>query len=123
MSQPHDAPAVRAILRRAEADDYRLTSLIQVRRHASDPFQHEESIVMILTKKSLPRRTFLRGMGAAIALPLLDAMVPSMTAWAKTAAQTGAATGFRLCADGLRHHALASGRRQPVRSAQLSPSP
>ena len=37
---------------------------------------------MIITKKALPRRTFLRGMGATIALPLLDAMVPSMTALA-----------------------------------------
>jgi hypothetical protein len=41
---------------------------------------------MIITKKALPRRTFLRGMGASLALPLLDAMVPSMTALAKTAA-------------------------------------
>ena len=32
---------------------------------------------MFLTKKHLPRRTFLRGAGAAIALPLLDAMVPA----------------------------------------------
>src|SRR5262245_18571476 len=32
---------------------------------------------MFITKMSLPRRTFLRGMGAAIALPLLDAMVPA----------------------------------------------
>ena len=35
---------------------------------------------MIVTKKALPRRTFLRGLGATLALPLLDAMVPSMTA-------------------------------------------
>ena len=41
---------------------------------------------MIITKKSLPRRTFLRGVGTALALPLLDAMVPSMTAIANTAA-------------------------------------
>jgi uncharacterized protein DUF1552 len=41
---------------------------------------------MIITKKYLPRRTFLRGMGATIALPLLDAMVPSMTAFARAAA-------------------------------------
>ncbi|MEZ6146685.1 MAG: DUF1552 domain-containing protein [Planctomycetaceae bacterium] len=41
---------------------------------------------MILTKRALPRRTFLRGMGASIALPLLDAMVPSMTALAETPA-------------------------------------
>ena len=35
---------------------------------------------MILSRKSLPRRTFLRGMGATIALPLLDAMIPAATA-------------------------------------------
>jgi len=42
---------------------------------------------MILTKRSLPRRTILRGLGSALALPLLDAMVPSMTALAQTAAR------------------------------------
>ena len=41
---------------------------------------------MIVTKKALPRRTFLRGMGATLALPLLDAMIPSMTALAETPA-------------------------------------
>ena len=41
---------------------------------------------MIITKHALPRRTFLRGLGATVALPLLDAMVPAMTAIAKTAA-------------------------------------
>ena len=41
---------------------------------------------MILTRKALPRRTFLRGLGTALSLPLLDAMIPSMTALAATAA-------------------------------------
>src|SRR3954471_7222638 len=41
---------------------------------------------MIVTKKSLPRQTFLRGTGAALALPLLDAMIPSLTAQADTPA-------------------------------------
>ena len=41
---------------------------------------------MIITKKALPRRTFLRGMGTAVALPLLDAMIPPMTALADTSA-------------------------------------
>ena len=41
---------------------------------------------MIIQKLVLPRRTFLRGLGASIALPLLDAMVPAMTAVARTAA-------------------------------------
>jgi hypothetical protein len=49
---------------------------------------------MIITKKALPRRTFLRGMGAAVALPLLDAMVPSMTALAKTPASPVRRLGF-----------------------------
>ena len=42
---------------------------------------------MIITKKALPRRTFLRGVGATLALPLLDAMVPAATVLARTAAQ------------------------------------
>ena len=41
---------------------------------------------MFITKMSLPRRTFLRGMGATVALPLLEAMVPALTATAQTAA-------------------------------------
>ena len=40
---------------------------------------------MMLMKKHLHRRTFLRGVGATIALPLLDSMVPAMSAMAKTA--------------------------------------
>jgi hypothetical protein len=41
---------------------------------------------MMIEKMSLARRTFLRGVGAALALPLLDAMVPALTAVVKTAA-------------------------------------
>ena len=35
---------------------------------------------MFVTKKALPRRTFLQAMGATIALPMLDAMVPALFA-------------------------------------------
>ena len=49
---------------------------------------------MMITRKMLPRRTFLRGMGATIALPLLDAMVPAMTALAQTAAAPVRRLGF-----------------------------
>jgi hypothetical protein len=49
---------------------------------------------MIITKKALPRRTFLRGMGAAVALPLLDAMVPPLTLMAATAANPVRRLGF-----------------------------
>jgi len=36
--------------------------------------------MMYITRKSLPRRTFLRGLGAAVALPMLDAMAPALSA-------------------------------------------
>lgn len=49
---------------------------------------------MMLTKLALPRRTFLRGMTAAVALPLLDAMVPALTAMAQTAARPVRRLGF-----------------------------
>ncbi len=39
---------------------------------------------MVIKKIALPRRTFIRGMGATLALPLLDAMVPAMSAQSKT---------------------------------------
>ena len=42
--------------------------------------------MMFITKKYLRRRTVLRGLGAAIALPLLDGMVPALTAQRRTAA-------------------------------------
>src|SRR3989442_9556307 len=41
---------------------------------------------MIITKMSLPRRMFLRGVGAALALPLLDAVVPALAPAVKAAA-------------------------------------
>ncbi|MEO8127594.1 MAG: DUF1552 domain-containing protein, partial [Bryobacteraceae bacterium] len=49
---------------------------------------------MMITKKALHRRTFLRGAGAMMALPLLDAMVPSMTALAATPANPVRRLGF-----------------------------
>jgi hypothetical protein len=49
---------------------------------------------MFITKKHLPRRTFLRGVGAALALPLFDAMVPARTLLAQTAANPQKRLGF-----------------------------
>jgi hypothetical protein len=49
---------------------------------------------MFLTKKAIPRRTLLKGGGAALALPLLDAMIPASTAWAQTAAKPVRRLGF-----------------------------
>src|SRR5436305_10938737 len=42
---------------------------------------------MIDAKKAIARRTILRGMGTMVALPLLDAMIPALTAAASTAAK------------------------------------
>ena len=49
---------------------------------------------MFVTKKHLTRRTVLRGAGAALALPLLDAMIPARTALADTAANPMPHMGF-----------------------------
>lgn len=49
---------------------------------------------MIITKKHLPRRTFLRGAGTALALPLLDAMIPALRADRLTAAAPVRRLGF-----------------------------
>ena len=47
-----------------------------------------------ITKKSIPRRTFIRGVGATFALPLLDAMVPAATALSKTPAMGPKRLGY-----------------------------
>ncbi len=49
---------------------------------------------MIITKKCLPRRTFLRGLGGTLALPLLEAMVPAATPLANTAARPVRRIGY-----------------------------
>jgi len=49
---------------------------------------------MFITKKHLSRRTFLRGAGVAVGLPLLDAMIPAATALAQTAAKPMPRMGF-----------------------------
>ncbi|HEV8147866.1 MAG TPA: DUF1552 domain-containing protein, partial [Bryobacteraceae bacterium] len=49
---------------------------------------------MIITKKALPRRTFLRGIGGTLSLPLLDAMIPSLTAQSATPAKAVRRLGF-----------------------------
>ena len=49
---------------------------------------------MILTKKALPRRTFLRTVGATMALPMLDAMIPAATAASKTPLGQAKRLGF-----------------------------
>ena len=57
---------------------------------------------MVITKVALPRRTFLRGMGATLALPLLDAMVPAMSARAPQVSRFTAVRGD-LCRERRQH--------------------
>ena len=47
-----------------------------------------------ITKKSIPRRTFIKGVGGTIALPLLNAMVPAATAASKTPANAVKRLGY-----------------------------
>ena len=85
-----DMPAVRAIVRDAGAQ--RLPLLVARHRHRQERAVPDEAIrgrhtaVMFITKKHLSRRTFLRGTGVTLALPLLESMVPAATALAQTAA-------------------------------------
>jgi hypothetical protein len=57
--------------------------------------------VRIITKATLPRRTFLRGAGVTLALPLLDAMVPALSALAKSAARPVPRLGFLYVPNGM----------------------
>ncbi len=90
---------------------------------------------MFLTQKHLSRRTVLRGVGATIALPFLDSMIPARSVLARTAA-TRAANGARLvCIEqvhgaagiseyGLKHNLwipAATGRRFDISQGNLSP--
>jgi len=49
---------------------------------------------MFITRKHLSRRTFLRGAGVAVGLPLLEAMIPASTALSQTAAKSSPRMGF-----------------------------
>jgi hypothetical protein len=64
---------------------------------------------MFITKNHLPRRTFLRGVGVSLALPLLDSMIPALTADTKTAANPVRRLGFVYIP-----HGMVMGRFTPV---------
>jgi hypothetical protein len=56
---------------------------------------------MFISQKSIPRRTLLRGLGATVALPLLDAMVPALRATNLTAAKPATRLGFVYTPNGI----------------------
>ena len=55
---------------------------------------------MFISQIALPRRTFLRGVGATLALPFLDAMVPALSGVARAAAAPVRRLGFVYIANG-----------------------
>ena len=56
-----------------------------------------EDRIMIVTRKAVPRRTILRGLGATLALPLLDSMVPALTATARRRPGARSASASSTC--------------------------
>src|SRR5689334_1998020 len=76
--------------------------------------------MMFITKMSLPRRRFLRGVGTALALPLLDAMVPALSALADTAGSPVRRLGFVYIPMGM--NATAWTPRAEGLITELSPS-
>ncbi len=80
----YDAPEIRKIV--DDAPRPRLSYLADNHGHCPKCAVSNEDVEMTVKKIALPRRTFLRGTGAVLALPLLDAMIPSFTALANTPA-------------------------------------
>jgi hypothetical protein len=78
---------------------------------------------MIITKLALPRRTFLRGIGATLALPLLDAMVPALSATAATAARPVRRLGFVYIANGVAMNSAVNYWRPVGKGVNLELSP
>ena len=56
---------------------------------------------MIITRKALSRRTVLRGLGTSLALPLLDGMVPALTALGRTPASPTQRLGIVYVPNGI----------------------
>ena len=79
--EPFDRPAVDSIACRLASGDYRFSRLVlEIVRQLAIPDAKRRGRKTIMTHRELPRRTFLRGLGTAIALPVLDAMTPSLFA-------------------------------------------
>jgi hypothetical protein len=78
---------------------------------------------MIVSRNALPRRTVLKGLGVTLALPMLDAMVPALSAFAQTAAAPVRRLGFVYIPMGMNATAwtpAAEGRISEL-SASLAP--
>src|SRR5262249_9000246 len=70
-------------------------------RTAIAPVAARKALVMFVSRIHLPRRTFLRGLGATIALRLIDAMIPAVSALAQTAARPARRLGVIYAPNGM----------------------
>ena len=78
----------------------------------------------VLKNKNIPRRTFLHGCGAALALPFLDAMAPALTATVRTAANPIPRVGFVYAPNGMflpNFHPAGEGGRNYAMTPILKP--
>ena len=106
----YDRPAVRRIVRDREAR--RLPLVVDHPRDRRErAVSDAENRVMISPKKAIPRRTVLRGLGATLALPLLDSMVPAFAA-ARPAATPVKRLGVVYVPNGMVHEAVDAGCRR-----------
>ena len=77
---------------------------------------------MIISKKTLPRRTVLRGLGTAMALPMLDAMVPALSGISGRAAEPVRRLGWVYCPNGMAMDAWMPAAKESLElSTTLSP--
>ena len=77
---------------------------------------------MIITRKAISRRTVLRGLGTTLALPMLDSMVPALTAASRTAAGTTRRLGIVYVPNGIVMEHDAGDEAQGSSDATLKPS-
>lgn len=71
---------------------------------------------MIISGKHLSRRTVLKGLGTAIALPVLDAMTPALSLAARAASSSPLRLGFVYVPNGI---VMSTGsRRRPARHSR-----
>ena len=111
----YDAPAIRKIV--ARGPRRRLPLLAADPGHCPEHAVSDEDVAMIVTKKALPRRTFLRGSGSGAGAAAAGRDGPVADGAGRHAGQSRAAAPAGLClhADGLRRHPLDAARRRHAR--------
>ena len=120
----YDRPAVQSIARRTGGG--RVSFLVagdEHRREHAVPDAPRRRTEIMITRKHLPRRTFLRGLGTAIALPVLDAMMPAFAVAGARSLNAPLRMAFAYVPERHHHEGLDARRRQaPTSSCPRSSS-